>query len=181
MKWISEVRSISEITPWDKNPRVLKEKPMKDLRASIDKFGLPEPIVINKDGTIIGGHGRYYTLIEKGIKKVACFVAAKQLTEKEFEELNVRLNKNIAGEWDWDALANEFDETDLVDWGFSEEELQVFDDYSEKNKEIDVDEFSDEMIIKLSYTQEEYQVVKDQLSKIADTPEQAVWKLLGNE
>jgi hypothetical protein len=37
------------------------------------------------------------------------------------------------------------------------------------------------MIIKLKYTEDEYQLVREQLSKIASTPEQAVWKLLGNE
>jgi hypothetical protein len=37
------------------------------------------------------------------------------------------------------------------------------------------------MIIKLKYTEDEYNLVREQLSKIASTPEQAVWKLLGNE
>jgi hypothetical protein len=37
------------------------------------------------------------------------------------------------------------------------------------------------MVIKLKYSEGEYNTVKDQLSKIAATPEQAVWKLLGNE
>ena len=37
------------------------------------------------------------------------------------------------------------------------------------------------MIIKLEYTENDYLQVRDQLSKIAETPEQAVWKLLGNE
>jgi hypothetical protein len=37
------------------------------------------------------------------------------------------------------------------------------------------------MIIKLKYTEQEYHLVREQLSKIAATPEQAVWKLLGNE
>jgi len=38
-----------------------------------------------------------------------------------------------------------------------------------------------EMVIKLKYTEEEFNLVREQLSKIASTPEQAVWKLLGNE
>jgi hypothetical protein len=37
------------------------------------------------------------------------------------------------------------------------------------------------MVIKLKYIEEEYNLVKEQLSKIASTPEQAIWKLLGNE
>ena len=62
-------------------------------------------------------------------------------------------------------------------------QLPVFNqiDYSGKNKEIDADSFSDEMTIKLNYSENEYDIVREQLSKIAATPEQAVWKLLGNE
>jgi hypothetical protein len=82
------------------------------------------------------------------------------------------------GEWDWDELANTWNAEELTEWG-----LDVWqpEDFSEKNQELDVNGFEDEMIIKLKYTDEDYQTVRDQLSKIADTPEQAVWKLLGNE
>lgn len=54
-------------------------------------------------------------------------------------------------------------------------------DYSAKNQEIDVDALESSMTISLKYTAEEYWQIKEQLSKIAATPEQAVWKLLGNE
>lgn len=53
--------------------------------------------------------------------------------------------------------------------------------YSEKNKEVDVNDFADTMKISLTYSEDEYWKVKEQLSKIAATPEAAVWKLLGNE
>jgi len=44
------------------------------------------------------------------------------LSEKEVEELNIRLNKNT-GSWDFDILANEFELPDLFEWGFSESNL----------------------------------------------------------
>lgn len=37
------------------------------------------------------------------------------------------------------------------------------------------------MTIKLNFTETEYWHIKQQLSEIAATPEQAIWKLLGNE
>ena len=46
------------------------------------------------------------------------------LTDKEVEELNIRLNKNT-GNWDFDALANRFEVPDLLEWGFDERELQL--------------------------------------------------------
>lgn len=54
-------------------------------------------------------------------------------------------------------------------------------DYSQKNQEIDVDALESMMTISLKYTADEYWQIKEQLSRVAATPEQAVWKLLGNE
>jgi 3'-phosphoadenosine 5'-phosphosulfate sulfotransferase (PAPS reductase)/FAD synthetase len=125
MQWKFETRKLSDIKPWGKNPRKLNKRGMEDLNKSISKFGLPEPIVINTDGTIIGGHGRFFTLKKQKAETVFCAVPETALTEKEFEELNIRLNKNVAGEFDFDILANEFELSDLVDWGFDEKDLQI--------------------------------------------------------
>lgn len=106
---------------------------------------------------------------------------ATDLTEDQQSEFTIKDNVS-GGEWDWDILANEWDAPELVEWG-----LDVWDapenntDYSDKNKEIDVNEYEDEMIIKLKYTEEEYNQVREGLAKIAQTPEAAVYKLLGYE
>lgn len=125
MNWKFETRKLSEIKPWDKNPRRITEKGLKDLTASITKFGLPEPIVLNTDGTIIGGHARFRVLKKQGVDVAFCAIPEKELTEKELEELNIRLNKNIAGDFDFDFLANNFEVGELIEWGFTEEELGV--------------------------------------------------------
>lgn len=54
-------------------------------------------------------------------------------------------------------------------------------DYSDRNEEIDTDSFDDKMSLKLDYTEDEYRMVREGLAKIAATPEQAVWQLLGYE
>ena len=59
------------------------------------------------------------------IDKVPCIELS--LTYEKERELNVRLNKNT-GEWDMDNLANMFDMEELVDWGFDEGDLKIFDD-----------------------------------------------------
>jgi ParB-like chromosome segregation protein Spo0J len=90
-------------------------------------FGLAEPIVINRDNTIIGGHARWQGL--KRIKgkafKTEVYVPDRLLDEKEVQDLYVRLNKNIAGQFDFDILGNQFDARDLVAWGFEPEELGI--------------------------------------------------------
>lgn len=120
--WHLEKRLSSSLRKWDRNPREITEKPFSDLKKSISKFGLVEPIVIQPDGLIIGGHARYEAVKLIGVLEVDCYVPDRPLTDKEFEELNIRLNKNVAGRWDWDALAN-FTGTDLKDFGFTAENL----------------------------------------------------------
>ena len=52
------------------------------------------------------------------------YVPDTPLTEEEVQELNIRLNKNV-GNWDFDVLGNSWDPNDLVDWGFSMEDLHL--------------------------------------------------------
>ena len=74
------------------------------------------------DNTIIGGHQRVSMLMEDGVSTIECWIPDRKLTEREVEELNIRLNKNN-GDWDFDILANMWEIDDLLSWGFSDEEL----------------------------------------------------------
>lgn len=131
--WNLEIRKVSDLIEYDKNPRSLTEKGLTDLKKSIQKFGLAEPIVINEDNIIIGGHGRKKILQELGIEKVDCYVPNRQLSIKEVEELCIRLNKNIAGVFDFDILANQFEIGDLAEWGFDASDFNI--DVAPKTKE----------------------------------------------
>lgn len=106
-----------------RNPRKLTEKGLKDLEQSIKKFGIAEPPVLNKDLTLIGGHGRKKIFERLNITEVDCYVSEKQLNKKQVDELGIRLNKNIAGIFDYDILANDFEIDELLDWGFEEFDL----------------------------------------------------------
>ena len=126
IKWKLITKKVNELKPYHKNPRNITEQGLKDLNKSIDKFGLAELITINTDNTIIGGHARWQTLKANGVKECDCYIPNRKLNDKEVEELNIRLNKNIASSWDFDILANEFETNELLDWGFSEIELGIF-------------------------------------------------------
>jgi hypothetical protein len=169
---------ISSIKPNPANPRVIRDAAFASLKRSLDEF--PEmmeirPIAV-RQGVILGGNMRFRAAQALGWTHVHV-IHCDSLTDEQAQRFIIADNVT-PGEWDWEALANEWDAALLEDWG-----LNVPDafDYSDKNKEIDVDSFDDEMIIKLKYTEDEYHIVKGQLQKIAQTPEQAVWKLLGNE
>jgi ParB-like chromosome segregation protein Spo0J len=174
---IIETKKIAELKPAPYNPRQSTAKQEAQLKASLSKFGLVEPIIYNKQtGFIVGGHFRIRELKKLGYEEVECVIV--DLNEADEKELNIRLNANT-GQWDWELLANEWNSEELSEWGL---EVPIFGsdvDYSEKNKEIDTDEFDDKMIIKLEFTESDYHLVKDKLSKIASTPEQAIFTLLG--
>jgi len=123
MKWKIKKIKVSELKENPNNARKLTEKGLKDLENSILKFGVAEPLVVNTDYVICGGHGRKKILERLKIKEVDCYLPEKKLSKKEFDELGIRLNKNIAGEFDFDILANEFEMEDLIEWGFDESEL----------------------------------------------------------
>ena len=110
------------------NPRQLTKDQHKDLKDSIERFGIVDPLIINthkdRENILIGGHQRLRIIKEMGYDKVPCVEV--ELSYDLEKELNIRLNKNT-GEWDWDALANYFDVGELTEWGFTDENLFPFD------------------------------------------------------
>lgn len=119
--WINERRRITELNPAPYNPRELTKKQAEDLAVSLERFSLADPVVINKNNTVIGGHQRIRLLQTKGVEVVDVRVPDRELSVDEERELNLRLNKNL-GQWDFDALAN-FDVDVLKDVGFESQEL----------------------------------------------------------
>ena len=100
------------------NPRTIKEASFKKLVKSIKEF--PEmlnlrPIVVNKDGGIIGGNMRYLACKEIGLKEIPV-IRAENLTEEQIEQFIIKDNVSF-GEWDWDILANDWKSAELNEWG----------------------------------------------------------------
>lgn len=126
--WRTERRPLSSLAEWSGNPRRLGEHDAKALEESLRKFGLADPLVANADGVIIGGHQRKRVLALARLRGpddlVDVRVPSRQLTDDERVELAIRLNRNV-GEWDWDMLANEFEQEKLYEWGFRPEDFAV--------------------------------------------------------
>jgi len=112
-----KVVKITEIKPNPSNPRIIKDDKFKKLVASIEKF--PEmadvrPIVVNMDMVVIGGNMRLRAMKESGWKEAP--VQMVDWTEEQQKEFIIKDNLGY-GEWDWDDLANNWDEQELTDWG----------------------------------------------------------------
>ena len=130
-----ELIKINKLKPAFYNPRQITTKQYNDLKESIRKFDLVDPIIVNKDMTVIGGHQRLKVCKDLNYKDVDCVIL--DLSKEQERELNIRLNKS-GGEWDMDILANEFEIEELKDWGFKEIELGLnIDKITEGNTEDD--------------------------------------------
>ena len=172
-------KKVSEIKLNERNPRLIKDDKFKSLVQSIKDF--PEmlnirPIVVNQDMVILGGNMRYKACKEAGLKEIPIIIA--DLSEEKQREFLIKDNTS-GGEWDWEVLANEWDNEELESWGLDIPNFEVDTDYSEKNKEIDVDDYEDTMTLVLKFNEDNYHLVKDKLLHLASTPEQAIFKLLG--
>lgn len=161
------------------NPRIIKDDKFKKLVQSIKDF--PEmlekrPLICETslDGSymVLGGNMRLRACQEAGLKEIPIDLADNWTAEQKRQFV---IKDNIGyGEWDFSALAAEYDIGELQEWGLDIPNME----YSDKNQEIDVNEFSDEMSLVLKYSQDNYNAVRQKLSEINASPEIAIMQLL---
>lgn len=122
INWQLGMYRIQDLKSNPKNPRFISKEQQQLLGELIDKFGLIDKPIINKDLTIIGGHQRIAILKKKKQKSVECWFPDRLLEQEEIDRLCIGLNLN-QGAWNFDVLANEYEVIDLLNWGFTEEQL----------------------------------------------------------
>lgn len=125
INWTLQTRKIADLKPHPRNPRKLSKADYEQLKTSIDKFGLIDKPIVTRDGSVIGGHQRLQVLKKMKAKQVECWVPeGDDISAEDIDELTIRLNRNT-GEWDWDILANEWDEKELEAWGFQLDDFKI--------------------------------------------------------
>lgn len=112
---------LTEIHANKANPRVMRDEKFRKLKKSIQEFPKMlalRPIVVDDSNTIVGGNMRYRALQDLGFKEIPSewVKKAADLTEEEKKRFVIADNVNF-GEWDYDLLANEWDNDLLLDWG----------------------------------------------------------------
>lgn len=122
IEWHIEIIPIKQLKSHPKNPRRISKEQTHHLQGLIEKFGLIDKLIVNRDRTIIGGHQRLKILKKIKYKEVECWLPSSQLSQEEIDHLCIGLNLN-QGEFDYDILANQWDELDLLKYGFTEEQL----------------------------------------------------------
>ncbi len=143
---------INKLIPATYNPR--KDLKPNDeeyikIKNSIINFGYVEPIIINKDFAVIGGHQRLKVLKELNYEKIECIVVDLDKTQE--KALNIALNK-ISGEWNTEKLENLLQELlqenfDVNLTGFDSEEIDnILNEYLDTEEdEFDIDEAINEI------------------------------------
>tara|TARA_R100001163_G_C5006990_1_gene154190 strand:+ start:198 stop:719 length:522 start_codon:yes stop_codon:yes gene_type:complete len=142
---------IDKILSSPNNPRLIKDFKFKKLMKSIQDF--PEmlklrPIIVDENWMILGGNMRYKACLELGHKTVWA-VLADDLTEDQKKQFVIKDNVGF-GEWDWDMLANGWENDKLNDWG-----MDVW------NEDVNLDDFFEEAAEQKEETKNELEWHKD--------------------
>ena len=151
-----EYEPLDRLTPYARNPR--KNDPAVDaVAASIRRFGFRNPIVLDRNGTVIAGHTRLKAAKKLGMDKVPV-VLADDLTEEQAAAFRLADNKTQElSSWDFSLLMDELTDIegiDMAEFGFAYDEDE---EPQERHKtegsrtsnlddgyEIDVDSFAEE-------------------------------------
>lgn len=138
---------ITELKVMKGNPRSITKLEFDNLKKSIKEFGCVDPIIINKDNTVISGHQRLQVVIDLGFKEIEYIRV--DLDEEKAKILNLALNK-IKGEFDPDKLSKFIEGIEGIEdinlTGFSEQELKDinlgydYEDLSEELEELETEE-----------------------------------------
>lgn len=140
---------INEVKSNPNNPRIIKDDKFKKLVASIKE--LPQmlelrPIVVNEDMIVLGGNMKLKACKEAGLKEIP-IIKASELNEEQQRAFIIKDNVGF-GEWDWDALANEWDTEQLEEWGLDIPNLEGVElDAVEDDFEADADAIETDIVI----------------------------------
>ena len=157
--------NIEKLVPYARNARTHSKEQVLQLRSSLREFGFINPIIVDKDFTIIAGHGRVLAAKEEGITEVPC-VFVEHLTEAQKRAYIIADNRlALNAGWDAEMLSVELSELQGADFdlsllGFDNGELNKLMGSAEDVKDDDFD-------------------VEDELQKPAITKPGDLW-LLGN-
>lgn len=132
----AELHPIKNIISNPNNPRVIKDDKYQKLLKSLKEF--PEmakvrPIVVNKDKVVLGGNMRLKAMKEAGWKEVP--VEIVEWDEEKQREFIIKDNVGF-GEWDWEMIANEWDEQKITEWGLDIPGFKIESEAQEDDYEI---------------------------------------------
>jgi hypothetical protein len=167
------------------NPRLIKDDKFRKLVKSIREF--PEmlekrPLVCSKDEEgnyiVLGGNMRLKASKEAGLKEMP-IILADDWNEAQKKEFIIKDNVGF-GQWNWDDIANEWDQENIQDWGL---DLPGFDiDGSELDTEFSLDDSEKDAIQKNTFTlsDEQSEEIHKAITEVKKTDEFKYCETFGN-
>lgn len=123
--------ALSDLIPDAKNARTHSERQVNEIAASITNFGFLNPVLIDKAGVIIAGHGRVLAAEILNLDKVPC-VVLEHLNETQRKALALADNRiQQSSGWDVERLKDVLSELSEADFdlnitGFTQHELDTY-------------------------------------------------------
>lgn len=114
------LKRLEDIKPYEGNPR-LNADAVDAVAESIRRYGVKQPLVLDKQCVIVVGHTRYLAAQKLGMEEVPCIIS--ELSDEQNREYRLVDNKtNEAARWDFEKLTQELEGLDLgafqFDWAF---------------------------------------------------------------
>jgi DNA modification methylase len=181
--WHTVDKKVSNLVPNIKNPRTMSPKQIEDLKRSIRKFNLVELPVVDLDNKVIAGHQRLMALklLGRENETIPVRVPNRKLTQKEYDQYLLSSNR-LHGEWDWQALADNFNLETLLISGFDDMDINhIFDDLEIEDDEFDVEKELEKIKKPVSKLGDIYQLGTHRIICGDSTDPEVLKKLMGDK
>lgn len=165
------------------NPRNWTVRELEKLKSSIvetpELLELRPPMVVRHGDKYValGGNMRISAVKDLGYKEVLCIVLPNDLDPYKLKEITIKDNAQI-GSWDFDALANEWSDYELADYGIPVPIVIPEGTQSNSITDGNAKEVDDRVSIEIELSSSEFDFVNAKLREIGPTAEDAVIKIL---
>lgn len=119
IQWVEKILRLSELRPFEHNPRTITEAQFAKLKASLLEDGYHSRIKATHDLRVVGGHQRLRVLQEIGLVEVPVLVPSTPIDDETFKRILIRDNHSN-GVFDMDILSGMFDLEELRAFGLHE-------------------------------------------------------------
>ena len=173
-------KPIKELKPYKKNAKKHSKEQVEQIANSIKEFGFTQPVIIDKNNSVVAGHGRILGAKKAGLKQVPT-VCLEELTEEQIKAYRLVDNKLNESEWDYSLLDEELEnlteDINMDLFGFDENvDLTNAFDYETKDK-IEKNFF----VVSLAFPKDEKEVIMKYLNKNKEKVQEIIRKKAGTK
>lgn len=156
-----EIWNLDEIKPYELNSKKHDERQVAGIANSIERFGWDQPIVVDKDGVIIKGHGRRLAAIKLKLERVPVLIRS-DLTEEQVKAARIADNRTAIGDIDTELLRMDLEAINIDDLRgiFEDKELDFINaDMTEMNMDVFIDDLDGALAAKAQETEEKFEEI----------------------